>query len=144
MGKKEFPKLHFYDHDLTDMYDYTFNRLKGFWKRGTSENDLQPKYFSYPEAESINQFEAILATFFLVYSNRVFPVLSLLDNFYNKQEADGAIRGESGIKDGISITKSDSRRGYEKTCPFWSGTLPGWKRYAGRKTACMPFLYPRP
>ena len=64
MGKKEFPKLHFYDHDLTDMYDYTFNRLKGFWKRGTSENELQPRYFSYPDSESINQFEAILATFF--------------------------------------------------------------------------------
>jgi neutral trehalase len=103
LGKKEFPKLHFYDHDLTGMYDYTFNRLKGFWKRGTSENGLQPKYFSYPEAESINQFEAVLATFFLVYSNRVFPVLSLLDNFYHKQENDGAIRGEYSINDGNPV-----------------------------------------
>jgi neutral trehalase len=103
VGKKEFPKLHFYDHDLTDMYDYTFNRLKGFWKRGTSENELQPRYFCYPDSESINQFEAILATFFLVYSNRVFPVLSLIDNFYNKQEKDGAIRGEYSIKDGKPI-----------------------------------------
>ena len=111
MGKKEFPKLHFYDHDLTDMYDYTFNRLKGFWKRGTSENGLQPKYFSYPEAESINQFEAILATFFLVYSNRVFPVLSLLDNFYHKQEEDGAIRGEYWIKDGSPVLSRKNREG---------------------------------
>ena len=111
MGKKEFPKLHFYDHDLTDMYDYTFNRLKGFWKRGTSENGLQPKYFSYPEAESINQFEAILATFFLVYSNRVFPVLSLLDNFYHKQEEDGAIRGEYWIKDGTPVLSRKNREG---------------------------------
>jgi neutral trehalase len=111
VGKKEFPKLHFYDHDLTDMYDYTFNRLKGFWKRGTSENGLQPKYFSYPEAESINQFEAILATFFLVYSNRVFPVLSLLDNFYHKQEEDGAIRGEYWIKDGSPVLSRKNREG---------------------------------
>ena len=111
MCKKEFPKLHFYDHDLTDMYDYTFNRLKGFWKRGTSENGLQPKYFSYPEAESINQFEAILATFFLVYSNRVFPVLSLLDNFYHKQEEDGAIRGEYWIKDGSPVLSRKNREG---------------------------------
>jgi len=111
VGKKEFPKLHFYDHDLTDMYDYTFNRLKGFWKRGTSENGLQPKYFSYPEAESINQFEAILATFFLVYSNRVFPVLSLLDNFYHKQEEDGAIRGEYWIKDGTPVLSRKNREG---------------------------------
>jgi neutral trehalase len=103
VGKKEFPKLHFYDHDLTGMYDYTFNRLKGFWKRGTTENGLQPKYFNYPDAESINQFEAILSTFFLVYSNRVFPVLSLLDNFYHKQEPEGAIRGEYSIKDGSPV-----------------------------------------
>ena len=122
MGKKEFPKLHFYDHDLTGMYDYTFNRLKGFWKRGTSENDLQPKYFSYPDAESINQFEAILATFFLVYSNRVFPVLSLLDNFYHKQEAEGAIRGEYGIKDGKPVF---SRKNPEGVLP----PLFAWAEY---------------
>jgi neutral trehalase len=103
VGKKEFPKLHFYDHDLTDMYDYTFNRLKGFWKRGTPENQLEPRYFSYPDSDRINQFEAILSTFFLVYSNRVFPVLSLVDNFYNKQEKDGAIRGEYSIKEGKPI-----------------------------------------
>ena len=122
MGKKEFPKLHFYDHDLTGMYDYTFNRLKGFWKRGTSENGLQPKYFSYPDAESINQFEAILATFFLVYSNRVFPVLSLLDNFYHKQEAEGAIRGEYGIKDGKPVF---SRKNPEGVLP----PLFAWAEY---------------
>ena len=122
MGKKEFPKLHFYDHDLTGMYDYTFNRIKGFWKRGTSENGLQPKYFSYPEAESINQFEAILATFFLVYSNRVFPVLSLLDNFYHKQERDGAIRGEYGIKDGKPVL---SRKNPEGVLP----PLFAWAEY---------------
>ncbi len=122
MGKKEFPKLHFYDHDLTGMYDYTFNRLKGFWKRGTSENGFQPKYFSYPDAESINQFEAILATFFLVYSNRVFPVLSALDNFYHKQEKDGAIRGEYGIKDGKPVL---SRKNPEGVLP----PLFAWAEY---------------
>jgi neutral trehalase len=122
VGKKEFPKLHFYDHDLTGMYDYTFNRLKGFWKRGTTENGLQPKYFSYPEAESIDQFEAILATFFLVYSNRVFPVLSLLDNFYQKQEVDGAIRGKYGIKDGKPLL---SRKNPEGVLP----PLFAWAEY---------------
>jgi len=103
VSKKEFPKLHFYDHDLTDMYDYTFNRLKGFWKRGTSENGLQSRYFNYPENDNINQFESVLATFFLVYSNRVFPVLSLLDNYYHKQEKDGAIRSEYRESDGKPV-----------------------------------------
>ena len=120
MGKKEFPKLHFYDHDLTDMYDYTFNRLKGFWKRGTSENGLQPKYFSYPDSDTISQFESILATFFLVYSNRLFPVLSLLDNFYHKQEKDGAIRGEYTIKDGKPVFSRKNPEGIQPPLFAWA------------------------
>ncbi len=111
MGKKEFPKLHFYDHDLTDMYQFTFNRLKGFWKRGSSENGFQGRYYNYPENDRINQFEAILATFFLVYSNRLFPVLSVLDNFYHKQEKSGAIRGEYSEKNGHPLATKDNPEG---------------------------------
>lgn len=122
MGKKEFPKIHFYDHDLTDMYDFTFNRLRGFWKRGTPENGLQGRYFNYPESDRINQFESVLATFFLVYTNRLFPVLSLLDNFYNKQEKDGAIRGEYSEKDGKPIV---SRKNPEGVLP----PLFAWAEY---------------
>ena len=103
MGKREFPKVHFYDHDLTDMYDFTFQRLKEAWKRGTPENGLQPRYFSHPQSDRINQFEACFSTFFLVYSNRIFPVFSALDNFYAKQEPDGAIRGEYNESDGKPI-----------------------------------------
>jgi neutral trehalase len=111
VGKKEFPKLHFYDHDLTDMYQFTFNRLRGFWKRGSSENDFQGRYYNYPENDRINQFEAILATFFLVYSNRLFPVLSVLDNFYHKQEKSGAIRGEYSEKNGQPLATKDNPEG---------------------------------
>ena len=103
VGKKEFPRVHFYDHDLTDMYDFTFQRLKDAWKRGSPDNGLQSRYFSYPQSDRINQFEACMATFFLVYSNRVFPVFSALDNFYAKQEADGAIRGEYSEKTGKAV-----------------------------------------
>lgn len=122
VAKKEFPKVHFYDHDLTDMYDFTFNRIKESWKKGTAENGLQNRYFSYPEGKRINQLDACLSTFFLAYSNRAFPVFSLLDNFYAKQEDDGAIRGEYGEQDGKPI--------FSKGNP--EGVLPplfGWAEY---------------
>ncbi len=122
VDKKEFPKVHFYDHDLTDMYDHTWARLKEFWKRGTPENGFQPDYFNHPESNKINQFESCLSTFFLVYCNRIFPVVSVLDNFYSKQEESGAIRGEYSEKDGKPI--------YSKNNP--EGVLPplfSWAEY---------------
>jgi neutral trehalase len=100
VSKKEFPKVHFYDHDLTDMYELTWSHLRDFWKKGTPANGLAGRYFNLPRCESINQFEACWSTFFLVYSNRIFPAAAVLDNFYGKQEADGAIRGLYSEKDG--------------------------------------------
>ena len=62
--------------------------------------DSRPHYFRYPEADRINQFETCFSTFFLVYSNRTFPVTEQLDTFYRKQEEDGAIRAEYLVEDG--------------------------------------------
>ena len=109
--KKEFPKVHFYDHDLSDMYDFTFNRLREAWKKGTGENGLQSRYLSLPASDRINQVEACAATFFLVYSNRAFPAHALLDNFYAKQEADGAIRGEYSEKTGKPVSHKANPEG---------------------------------
>ena len=109
--KKEFPKVHFYDHDLSDMYDFTFNRLREAWKKGTGENGLQGRYLSLPASDRINQVEACAATFFLVYSNRAFPAHALLDNFYAKQEADGAIRGEYSEKSGKPVSHKANPEG---------------------------------
>ena len=111
MANKEFPKVHFYDHDLIDMYDLTWNQIRNHWKKGTDKNGFQPKYFSFPQDKRINQFEAILSTFFLVYSNRTFTAASLLDNFYAKQEETGAIRGEYGQKDGKPILSETNPEG---------------------------------
>ncbi len=111
MAKREFPKVHFYDQDLVDMYDKTWQLIKGFWKKGSSENGFEGKYFSYPKSDRINQFESLFATFFLVYSNRIFPVVSLMDNFYAKQEPSGAIRGEYSEKDGSPILTDENPSG---------------------------------
>ncbi len=111
MAKREFPKVHYYDHDLIDMYDLTWNRIRDFWKRGTEENGFQARYFNHPASDRINQFETCLSTFFLVYSNRLFPVTALLDNFYGKQEENGAIRGEYRESDGTPILSKKNPQG---------------------------------
>jgi neutral trehalase len=109
--KKDFPKVHFYDQDLVALYDETWLLARDFWKKGTAANGLHNRYFTHPDSTRINQFTACFATFFLVYSNRIYPVFPLLDNFYSKQESSGAIRGEYGEKDGKPIRSKDNPRG---------------------------------
>jgi len=101
--KKGFPKVHFYDQDFVDTYDKTWMWVNESWKSGTRRNRLPSKYFNYLKTDRINQFESIFSTFFLVYSNRIFPVTQQLDMFYDRQEEDGAIRGEYSEKDGSPI-----------------------------------------
>lgn len=98
-----FPKVRFYDQDLVDLYDKTWTWIKNFWKSGTSDNKLESKYFNHPNDDAITQFDSILSTFFLVYSNRNFPVTPSLDNFYKKQEQSGAIRWKYSEKSGKPV-----------------------------------------
>jgi len=109
--RRDFPKVHFYDQDLVALYDETWILVRDFWKKGTSANGLHGRYFAHPDSTRINQFDACFSTFFLVYSNRIYPVISLLDNFYSKQEDSGAIRGEYGEKDGKPIRTKDNPKG---------------------------------
>lgn len=103
--------MHFYDQDLVALYDETWLLARDFWKKGTHANGLHNRYFAPPDSTRINQFTACFATFFLVYSNRIYPVFPLLDNFYSKQESSGAIRGEYGEKDGKPIRSKDNPKG---------------------------------
>ena len=111
MAKKEFPKVHFYDHDLIDMYDRTWQWFDSFLKKGNEKNGFALKYLNYPESNVINQFDACFLSFSLVYSNRNFPVISLLDNFYAKQEENGAIRGEYMERNGKAVLTEDNPEG---------------------------------
>ncbi|MBN1525527.1 MAG: hypothetical protein JW904_13685 [Spirochaetales bacterium] len=111
MTRRDFPKIHFYDHDIVGLYSQTWNLIKNSIKSGTSKNKLQSKYFNYTGANKINQFEACLSTFFLVYSNKHIPVTSVLDNFYGKQEENGAIRGEYSETDGKPIISKKNPQG---------------------------------
>ncbi|MBN1648498.1 MAG: hypothetical protein JW874_10720 [Spirochaetales bacterium] len=100
MIKKGFPVVHFYDQDFVDIYDRTWAWAQDFFSKGTPANGFEPRYFSYPGSDTVSQFEACLSTFFLVYSNRQYPAAAALDNFYRKQEKNGAIRGLYRESDG--------------------------------------------
>lgn len=109
--KKGFPRIHFYDQDFVDTYDRTWHWISESWKSGNSRNKLPSKYFGYSQSDRINQLESCYSTFFLVYSNRIFPVTPQLDMFYSKQEENGAIRGEYSEKDGKPILTRKNPQG---------------------------------
>lgn len=120
MVKKGFPAVHFYDQDFVDVYERTWAWIQDFWHRGTAKNKFQNRYFNFPESKTISQFETCLSTFFLVYSNRVYPVAPLLETFYSKQEADGAIRGEYKIADGKSLLHRNNSAGVQPPLFSWA------------------------
>ncbi|HUX14037.1 MAG TPA: trehalase family glycosidase [Spirochaetia bacterium] len=120
MVKKDFPTIHFYDQDFVDVYDQTWAWIQDFWHKGTAKSKLQPRFFSYPQSKSVNQFEACFSTFFLVYSNRIYPATPQLDNFYEKQEKDGAIRGEYNIRDGKPILTDENPEGVYPPLFSWA------------------------
>lgn len=103
MIDKEFPRVHFYDQDFVDLYDKMWIKIRDFWHEGTEKNGFAEQYFANPDGGVLNQTEACMATFFLVYSNGFYPVHSILDTFYAKQESNGAIRGLYDLETGESI-----------------------------------------
>jgi len=118
--KKDFPTIHFYDQDFVDIYTQTWAWMQDFWHKGTTRNKFQTRYFNYPENQTINQFEAILSTFYLVYSNRIFPAAPQLDNFYSKQESNGAIRGDYSVKDGKPVFAKENPEGVNPPLFSWA------------------------
>ncbi|TFG61754.1 MAG: hypothetical protein E4H36_09655 [Spirochaetales bacterium] len=120
MTRRDFPTIHFYDQDFVDLYDKTWAWIQDFWKKGTKKNGFHMRYFNYPQNTSIHQFETILSTFFLVYSNKNFPVTTLLENFYNKQEESGAIRGEYNELTGKPVFADDNPEGIQPPLFAWA------------------------
>jgi neutral trehalase len=119
VAKKDFPGVHFYDQDFVDVYDQTWAWIEEFWQKGTDENGLQPKFFNQPDAETIDQVEACFSTFFLVYSNRIYPCTPQLDNFYAKQEENGAIRSNYRVSDGKPVFTEDNPEGVSLPLFAW-------------------------
>lgn len=120
MVKKGFPAVHFYDQDFVDLYEKTWAWLQDSWKKGNSKNGFPKTYFNYPQNENINQFESVLATFFLVYSNSQFQSCPSLDLFYSKQEENGAIRGSYSEADGKPVYTEDNPEGIQPPLFSWA------------------------
>ena len=111
MIKHDFPKIHFYDQDFVDIYDKTWAWIQDCWNGGGEKSRIEGKFFSYPGSATVLQADAIYSSFFLVYSNRIFQATPTLDIFYDRQEPDGAIRGEYLLKSGTPVADRDNPEG---------------------------------
>jgi len=120
VAKKEFPTIHFYDQDFVDIYEQTWAWIQDYWQKGTTANGLHTRFFVSSTSDRINQFDSVFSTFFLVYSNRNYPEAPQLDNFYNKQEPDGAIRSEYSIATGKPILTDDNPEGVAPPLFAWA------------------------
>lgn len=120
MLDKRFPRIHYYDQDFVDLYEKTWAWLEDFWQPASKKAGYTTRFFNYPEAETINQFDSIFATFFLVYSNRVYPAMPLLDTFYRKQEKSGAIRGEYSVTTGKPVFSKNNPEGIHPPLFAWA------------------------
>jgi neutral trehalase len=117
---KRFPSIHFYDQDFVDIYDQTWLWSAEHWKKPEPKSGFSHRYFNHPDATTVNQFESILASFALVYSNRIYPAGNLLDIFYEKQESNGAIRCEYNESDGTPARRKDNPEGVHPPLFAWA------------------------
>ena len=111
MFKKDLPLIRFYDQDFVDIYEQSWDRIDASMVKGSSANGFAKEFFVYEPSGVINQLEAIFSTFFLVYSNGSYNSSSCLDNFYGKQEEDGAIRGVYSLADGKPLMTAENPEG---------------------------------
>ena len=113
MNKRDFPKIHFYDQDFVDIYDKTWTWIQDYWTNPKTEENSTDGYFIYPQDGKwvLDQLESLFASFFLVYSNRNYPAYQNIDYFYDRQEANGAIRYKYDAKTNTSITSDVNPEG---------------------------------
>jgi neutral trehalase len=117
--KKEPPSVHYYDQDFVDIYDKSWAWIRDSWVKGGATSDFQKPFFHHLPSSTIHQFDACMASFFLVYSNGVYSPLTLIDNFYQKQEEDGAIRGEYDVETGQPVFRPGNPDGVHPPLFSW-------------------------
>jgi neutral trehalase len=112
LNKKDFPRVHFYDQDFVEMYDRTWAWVADCWVSGGQGSGIDKfKFFHYPQRPRLDVLEQIFSSFFLVYSNRIYPASNGLDALYALQEADGAIRSAYDIESGAPIAEAGNPDG---------------------------------
>ena len=113
MNKHDFPKIHFYDQDFVDIYNKSWSWVSSFWLNPESGEQDSGGLFIYPENDqlTVNQFESIFSSFFLVYSNRNFDGRKNIDYFYRMQESNGAIRNRYDVRTNEPILDKKNPQG---------------------------------
>jgi neutral trehalase len=121
LNKKDFPHIHFYDQDFVDIYDRTWAWIADCWTNGGSQTKISKiRFFYYPARKTLDFLEQILSSFFLVYSNRIYPASNGLDALYTLQEPDGAIRSAYDIETGAPIFPEDNPLGVTLPLLSWA------------------------
>jgi neutral trehalase len=117
--KSDFTIVHYYDQDLVDIYDKCWLWLQDSWQKPNKEIGLPWSYFNYPGNKTVSLFETCFSTFFLVYNTKKYSVSPLLDIFYEKQEANGAIRGEYSVETGKPVFSPENPEGVQPPLFSW-------------------------
>ncbi|QMU99163.1 hypothetical protein F0310_01840 [Borrelia sp. A-FGy1] len=93
MNKRIFPKIYYYDQDFIDIYNKSLSWIQDkIVFPQTLEKGKKGKNYYSENLEFIDQVQACLSSFFLVYSNGEYSPTSTIDKFYQLQEESGAIR----------------------------------------------------
>lgn len=100
MKKINFPTLSYYDQDFMNVYNRFWIMMQEYIKSPKKKLGFTSNFLSGKDEDYIEQMEAIFTAFYTLYSNRSYPVYEQLDNFYKKQESDGAICRRYSLKDG--------------------------------------------
>lgn len=120
MLKKEYPQIHYYDQDFVDIYDRSWAWMSDFWRKSKPSTGVNNPYYAYTNSNEINFYESCLASFFLVYFNKKYPVHQMLDNFYNFQEESGAIRARYDLNTGKPCISENNPEGLAPPLLAWS------------------------
>jgi len=121
LNKRDFPRVHFYDQDFVDVYDRSWAWIADYWAAGDSSCGFpKEKFFQPPDDPLIHQLDQVFSSFFLVYSNRIFPASNGLDAFYALQDSEGAIRSTYDLKTGKPVFTKDNPEGLSLPLFAWA------------------------
>ena len=108
MKKVNFPHLYYYDQDFITIYNKTWVLMEEYLKKGDAENGFASSFLSAKDTPYIEQVEAVFTALYSSYNNKNYPCTEQMDNFYNKQEKDGAICRRYSLKDGTPLYKNSA------------------------------------
>jgi len=103
------------------MYDRTWAWVADCWISGGEGSGIDKlRFFHYAQRPRLDVLEQIFSSFFLVYSNRIYPASNGLDALYALQEADGAIRSAYDIESGSPIHEEGNPDGLAMPLFAWA------------------------